>query len=93
MQKYTPEQINAALEKVSGWSVNANGELTKQFQFSNFLESIAFVNKIAPIAEELGHHPDILIKYNRVILSVVTHDAGNALTVLDFKLAEKANNL
>jgi 4a-hydroxytetrahydrobiopterin dehydratase len=91
MEKYSQEQINTALEKVSGWSVNADGELTKQFEFDNFGAAMTFVNKIAEVAEELQHHPDILIKYNKVRLTVLTHDLGNALTELDFKLAERAN--
>lgn len=93
MEKYSQEQINAALEKASGWSVNVDGELTKQFEFADFVAAISFVNKIADIAEELQHHPDILIKYNKVHLRVLTHDLGNALTELDFKLAERANSI
>ncbi len=87
------EQVKAELAKVGGWSLNPqNGEITRPFRFKNFVEAIAFVNKVAGIAEELGHHPDITINYNRVTLSVATHDAGG-LTAKDFELAEKVNRL
>ncbi|MGB3613166.1 MAG: 4a-hydroxytetrahydrobiopterin dehydratase [Elainellaceae cyanobacterium] len=56
--------------------------------FADFVEAIAFVNRLVEPAEELGHHPDIAISYNRVSLAVTTHDA-DGLTDLDFHLAEK----
>ena len=93
MQAYTQAQIQTALnqEAVAGWQLDeASGEIFKQYQFENFVEALEFVNRIGAIAEELGHHPDITINYNRVKLSVSTHDA-NGLTELDFKLAGRAN--
>jgi 4a-hydroxytetrahydrobiopterin dehydratase len=92
MQKYNDEQVQQGLAEASGWQLDANGEIFKQYQFANFVEALAFVNKIGALAEEMGHHPDITINYNRVKLSVTTHDAGG-LSELDFKLANRANDL
>ncbi len=95
MQAYTSEQVQTALSEAgtAGWQLDpSNGEISKQFKFENFLQSLDFVNKVGAIAEELGHHPDITINYNRVKLSVVTHDAGG-LTELDFTLATRVNQL
>jgi 4a-hydroxytetrahydrobiopterin dehydratase len=70
------------------WSV-ASGKLVRTFAFSDFRAALAFVNQVADLAEEAGHHPDIDIRYNKVRLSLVTHDAGG-LTDKDFELAAKA---
>jgi 4a-hydroxytetrahydrobiopterin dehydratase len=54
--------------------------------------SLAFVNKVGELAEKAGHHPDIDIRYNRVRLALVTHDAGG-LTAKDFDLAASADTI
>ena len=54
--------------------------------------SLAFVNQVGQLAEAAGHHPDIDIRYNRVRLALVTHDAGG-LTAKDFDLAQKINGV
>ena len=64
----------------------------RQFQFADFLGSIAFVNSVAQVAEAAGHHPDIDIRYNKVRLALTTHDAGG-ITAKDFDLAAKAGLL
>ncbi len=93
MERLDAEQVTAELSSVTGWVPNpTTGEITRQFKFGNFVEAMAFVNKVAEIAEELGHHPDIIINYNRVTLSVITHDAGG-LTTADFALAARVNLL
>ena len=94
MQAYSSEQVQTALADpaVSGWQLDpVTGEVFKEYKFKNFVGSIAFVVHLAAVAEEIGHHPDILIRYNRVRLGVFTHDADNGLTDLDFKLAARAN--
>ena len=58
----------------------------RTFQFESFCDAVAFVNKVAGMAEKAGHHPDIDIRYNRVRLALVSHDAGG-LTDKDFDLA------
>jgi 4a-hydroxytetrahydrobiopterin dehydratase len=91
MPALSPHQIETHLASLPGWSVE-HGELVRQFQFSDFLGSIAFVNSVARLAEDAGHHPDIDIRYNKVRLALVTHDAGG-ITASDFDLASKATSL
>ena len=68
------------------------GELVRIFSFPDFRASLAFVNQVGQLAEAAGHHPDIDIRYNRVRLALVTHDAGG-LTAKDFDLAQKINGV
>jgi len=89
---YNTAQAQAALAQVQGWSVNSQGEIEKRFKFENFVQALAFVNKIGSVAEEMQHHPDITINYNRVTLSVTTHDVSG-LSQKDFDLAARANQL
>ncbi|GGA59642.1 putative pterin-4-alpha-carbinolamine dehydratase [Edaphobacter acidisoli] len=81
----TTAEINALLKLHPGWTLH-DGKLTREWTFKNFVEAIAFVNKIAPLAEAAGHHPDIDIRYNRVLLSLVSHDAGG-ITERDASMA------
>ena len=91
MAALSPDEITSRLASLPGWKVD-HGELIRQFQFPDFIGSIAFVNKVAPLAEAAGHHPDIDIRYNRVRLALTTHDAGG-ITVKDFELAAKVGDL
>jgi 4a-hydroxytetrahydrobiopterin dehydratase len=75
------------LSTLPAWQV-VKGELVRTFQFGDFRAALAFVNRVGNLAEEAGHHPDIDIRYNRVRLSLVTHDAGG-LTKKDFDLAAR----
>ena len=76
------------LSRLPGWARNGN-EIRRTFTFADFKEAMGFVNRVADLAEEMDHHPDIDIRYSRVTLALTTHDAGG-LTALDFDLAEKA---
>ncbi|MGA9586095.1 MAG: 4a-hydroxytetrahydrobiopterin dehydratase [Terracidiphilus sp.] len=67
------------------WQIES-GELVRTFLFKDFRASLAFVNKVGDLAENAGHHPDIDIRYNKVRLALVTHDAGG-VTQKDFDLA------
>ena len=60
--------------------------------FDDFMLGIRFLNRVARLAEAMNHHPDISIRYNKVGLSLTTHDEGG-LTIKDFKLAQKINRL
>jgi 4a-hydroxytetrahydrobiopterin dehydratase len=91
MPAYSAEEAQTHLGKLKDWQIEA-GQLAKTFQFHHFRESLAFVNKIGELAEAAGHHPDIDIRYNRVTLTLSTHDAGG-LTAKDFDLALKADKL
>jgi 4a-hydroxytetrahydrobiopterin dehydratase len=78
--------IAAALRTTPGWE-RAGAEIRRVYRFGDFREALAFVNRVADIAERAGHHPDIAIRYNVVTLTLTTHDAGG-LTTRDFALAE-----
>ena len=91
MPALSAAEIASHLTKVPNWSIE-NGELVRTFQFKDFLGSMQFVNKVADLAEAAAHHPDIDIRYNKVRLGLVTHDAGG-LTAKDFQLAAQADEL
>jgi 4a-hydroxytetrahydrobiopterin dehydratase len=91
MQKLTDHQIEQALASLPNWALK-NGELVQERTFKDFVLAMAFVNNVARVAEVAGHHPDIDIRYNRVRLALVTHDAGG-ITLNDTALAQKINNL
>ena len=91
LEKMNQDQIASNLESHSDW-VELNGQIQRTFEFANFVESMKFVNQIAQYAEQVQHHPDILIRYNKVTLTVSTHDAGG-ITHKDFELATKADSL
>jgi 4a-hydroxytetrahydrobiopterin dehydratase len=90
MASLTPEEAKSRLAALPGWQIE--GELVKTFSFANFVEALRFVNRVGEAAEKAGHHPDIDIRYNRVRLALITHDAGG-LTEKDFALASQANSL
>lgn len=69
------------------WQEN-NNKLVKELTFKDFNQAWAFLNKVAVLAEEHGHHPEIENVYNNVTLKLCTHDAGNSITEKDRKLAE-----
>jgi 4a-hydroxytetrahydrobiopterin dehydratase len=91
MTVISTEDAARRLTSLPGWKIEG-GELVKTFNFKDFREALAFVNGVGEAAEAAGHHPDIDIRYNRVRLALVTHDAGG-LTEKDFKLASGANTL
>lgn len=90
MPALSAEQANARLASAPEWEI-VNGELVRTFQFKDFRAALTFVNRVGELAEEAGHHPDIDIRYNRVRLALVTHDAGG-LTDKDFSLAARADS-
>ena len=85
MSPLSEVEISTQLASVPSWQVQ-QGELVKTFTFRDFRDSLVFVNKVGELAEKAGHHPDIDIRYNKVRLALVTHDAGG-LTSKDFELA------
>jgi 4a-hydroxytetrahydrobiopterin dehydratase len=91
MPLLSPSAAQSRLTQLPGWQIES-GELVRTFQFKDFVAALEFVNLIGKLAEVAGHHPDIDIRYNRVRLALVTHDAGG-LTEKDFDLAVKAQNL
>ena len=80
-------EAEAKAGSTDGWRVE-NDELRKRYEFSNFAESLAFVNKVGEIAEELDHHPDISFGWGYAELRTTTHDRGG-ITDVGFALVEK----
>ncbi len=72
---------------VAGWDVGEGG-LERQFLFEDFAASVSFVQKVAREAEKACHHPDIDIRWNRVVLRLISHDEGR-VTERDFVLAAR----
>ncbi len=83
--------VAVKMKSLPRWKLEG-GELVRHCEFANFVEAMNFVNSVAELAEGAGHHPDIDIRYNKVRLGLVTHDAG-ALTAKDFDLAAAADKL
>jgi 4a-hydroxytetrahydrobiopterin dehydratase len=75
----------------SGW-VEVDGALEREFEFADFAEALAFVNRVGLLAEEANHHPDVEIRWNRVRLRSWTHVTGT-ITDRDRELAERVNRL
>ena len=91
MPKLTPSQINIARRSVPKWKKHGSA-ITRCYEFKDFPAAIKFVNAVARSAEKAWHHPDIDIRWNKVALTLTTHDAGG-LTEKDFALAEKFDHL
>lgn len=70
------------------WEIEANKKMSHQFKFKDFKEAMIFVNKVADIANVEGHHPDLCIYYNKVNITLTTHNIGG-LSVNDFIMAVK----
>ncbi len=85
------EEISSRLRRLS-WE-REGGEIVREWRFENFLEAIAFVNRVADAAEEANHHPDIFVHgWNKVKLSLINHAAGG-LTETDFTMAGRFDEL
>jgi 4a-hydroxytetrahydrobiopterin dehydratase len=84
-------EIDQALQKLPGWTRRGKA-IERVFQFGNFVEAMEFVNRIAFAAEATNHHPDIVINYNKVTLTLVSHDSGG-VTQRDVRMAGKINEV
>jgi 4a-hydroxytetrahydrobiopterin dehydratase len=83
----TATEVEDVLRAHPEWMLK-DGRLVREWTFSDFPAAIAFVNRIAAIAEDAGHHPDIDIRYNHVSLALVSHDAGG-ITERDATMAAR----
>jgi 4a-hydroxytetrahydrobiopterin dehydratase len=91
MPRLSEDEITRALETLPDW--RRQGEaLVRDFTFKNFRQAMAFVNQVAELAEAQRHHPDITIRYNRVQLTLSTHEAGG-ITERDLELARRIDAL
>jgi len=89
--KLSRNQIRSELSKTSGWLVRGK-RISRLFVFDDFMGVIRFLNRVSRVAETMNHHPDITINYNKIKLSLTTHDEGG-LTIKDFRLARKINSM
>lgn len=88
MSLLTPDEIHYRLKSLTGWTL-LDKALQKEFVFPTFADAMIFVNEVAQAAEDMDHHPNIGIHYNKVILRCHTHDL-EGITEKDFAIAEKA---
>ena len=89
--KLSRKSVNAKVAELGNWRLRRK-VITRVFSFVDFAGAMGFVNSVASLAEAANHHPDIVIKYDKVKLALTTHDEGG-LTEKDFKLASKINKL
>ena len=85
-------QIIEALTGLNGWKREGD-QLTKTYEFDQYLAGIAFAATAGTIAEGFNHHPDIVIGWRKVTLSFTTHDAGGKITQMDVDVAKAINDL
>ena len=85
------EEVQEKMKKIPDWEFNETS-ISKIFEFDEYLSAIEFVNSVAEIAEEAYHHPDILINYTNVKLTLSTHEVGG-ITDKDFEVAERIDSL
>ncbi len=84
-------ELQQALQNLAGWNQHGH-TIERVFEFPNFVEAMGFVNRIAEAAEAMNHHPDIAINYNKVKLSLTSHDSGG-VTQRDLRMAGKINEI
>lgn len=85
-------EIDDALTGLTGWRV-VDGKLHKEFKFADFTAAFGFMTKVAIEANTMDHHPEWSNVWNRVVIDLVTHSAGNRISRLDVKLAAKIDAL
>ena len=91
MQKLSRNEIEQKIKTLKNWSLEGDA-MKKSWEFSDFKEAMKFINKVADLANELDHHPEMFNVYNKVELKFSTHDAGG-LTDRDFKIAAAIDRL
>ena len=86
------QQVRAALVELPGWE-HAGEAVTKTYTFAHFREAVSFMVRIAFSAEAANHHPELWNVYNRVRVTLATHDAGNRVTAKDVALAREIEQI
>lgn len=87
------QQIRTALSEIPGWAVSADSNtpaIKKDFKFKTFVEAWAFMTRVAALADSMDHHPDWSNSYNKVSISLSTHDSGG-VTEKDIEMAKDIN--
>lgn len=90
-KRLSSEEIETNLSDLNDWTIG-NDKLSKKFEFTNFAESLSFVNRVGEIAERLDHHPDVLFGWGYAEFFITTHDAGG-ITARDFELAKEIDEI
>jgi 4a-hydroxytetrahydrobiopterin dehydratase len=85
MKTLSRDDIERKLKTLEGWTLTPEG-IRKRYELGSFLSVMNLVNRVADLAEEAKHHPDISISYDRVTFTLTSHDAGG-ITDKDFDLA------
>ncbi len=91
MARLEGEEIERRLADLDGWQLEGEA-IKKRFTRRDFAGSVAFVNELLPVAEEMNHHPDLGISWDTVTVTVTTHSEGG-LTDRDFELAARIDGL
>ena len=84
------DEVDGRLAQLDGWAREGDA-IVKEFSCEDFAGSVAFVNRITPIAEEMNHHPDLAISWSTVTVTISTHSEGG-LTAADFELAGRIDS-
>ena len=84
----TKEEIDAGLKNLPGWKFE-NDKIFKQYKFKDFMDSLEFINRMAPIFELNDHHPDTHIMYSEVLFELQRFDIGGKVTDRDLVVAEE----
>ena len=88
----TDEQIQPLLAQLEGWQVEDDKKLIKTYKLKNWIEAVDFVNRISPVAEAEGHHPDLYLRWGEVRVYLWTHKI-DGLTESDFYMAAKIDRV
>jgi len=91
MSVLTDPEIKKALTSLPGWQQNGKA-IQRVFEFPDFKAAMVFVNRIAEAAEQVNHHPDIDIRYNKVTMALISHDSGG-VTQRDVRMAGRINEV
>jgi 4a-hydroxytetrahydrobiopterin dehydratase len=91
MARLSDEEIEERLSGLDGWERDGEA-IRRSFELDDFKGSVDFVNRLTPVAEEMNHHPDLEISWNKVTVRITTHSEGG-LTANDFELAGRIDGL
>ena len=85
------DEVVNLMKSLDNWTLESN-MIVREFEFENFVKAIEFVNKVKDVAEKNEHHPDIIIRYNKVLLTLTTHFA-HGLTEKDCEVAKEIDRI
>jgi 4a-hydroxytetrahydrobiopterin dehydratase len=91
MARLNDEEIDERLQDLDGWERHGEA-IRKHYEGDDFASSVALVNRLTPVAEEMNHHPDLEVSWNKVTVTISTHSEGG-LTSNDFELARRIDGV